>query len=558
MKGIKSFIPSTVMAMIQSIVCIVIMVAIVLLSFGTIFTATVANSESANEKYNDIMGMFDMDEEEKEDLEMPKTVDVSAPFIVKSVSTVVKIIPDLVKMVTDAKDLVDDAQQMQDDVDEMQNASDLDGIQNSKNEVESSAKDLEDKANKTKESANKISDALKGEAFAGLIALIVIIVEAFGQSVILGIVYMALLVTAFTLPLVAIIKTLIAIISFCINIGDPGRGYAKVSKAFRGVFVMLPVLWLYKILAPQLTFGGAITGITVLCFAALGINLIASRLKSYTDGEFKYFNVLQIVSLVSVIGYVLFITNIGKIEMFDAIWDGIGDFLGGGYGAGAVIVTVLAVIIMVMSMFFVCKLISKLATRFCCMVPVGKKHMHDTYIVSGAMSLLLIIAPIVLMVGDFKLDIEDTMASFIVTAIGIVLIFASEVVLVVLKKTLCSDVTDEEILAVLTGCPTGEDDGSHKDKKVKEKKEKTVKTERANTEDVTEETSEEELSENDTTEEEEVVTEEAEQPTEELGEEVQEAAEEVVEEETEEAEQAEEEPVADKLSEEEVPENKEQ
>jgi hypothetical protein len=83
------------------------------------------------------------------------------------------------------------------------------------------------------------------------------------------------------------------------------------------------------------------------------------------------------------------------------------------------------------------------------------KRAKDSHIANTAMSLALIIIPVVLMVTSFELDLGDNMGSFVLFAIGIVVMLASEIVLVSLKKGL--KIEREDVYAVLTGCPDVEE-----------------------------------------------------------------------------------------------------
>ena len=73
MKG-KSIIPAKTLTLIQSIVCLIIMLAVVCRSFGTIFTVELNKDEGTTEMFNSIVnGISD-----EENVELPDKVEVNA------------------------------------------------------------------------------------------------------------------------------------------------------------------------------------------------------------------------------------------------------------------------------------------------------------------------------------------------------------------------------------------------------------------------------------------------------------------------------------------------
>ena len=444
MKKLHKILPAKRLTLIQNIITMVLLAVIVFMSFGTVFTATVNKDATTVEMFDKIVNGLGGDP-----VEMPDTVEVSAPYIIKSVGSVVDILKSGMSAVKDAMELSDSAKQVQEEADDLSTPQDAADLQYEVN-------NLEEQANKTQAKVNSLSESLKSDDFVSLVTLIVIIIQAFGESLLLGIIYVALIGLSLSLPIVAIIRFILALISFFRYLGKPGEGYAKISKSFGAIFVMLPILWLFKIIAPQITFGSGIITMVILCIVVLAINLIASRLKAYTPVQFKYINVLQGASLFGVIGYFLIMLNIDGMGIFDKIWGGIGSFMDK-TETGKMLITVAVIVAFVIVLINTCKLIKKIACRLCCMVPAGKVMAHDTAIVGATLALVLIAAPVYLMVGGFELDLGDGMTSFILFAVGAGLIFVSELVMLILKKTLCASATGDDIHAVLTGCPTGED-----------------------------------------------------------------------------------------------------
>lgn len=442
----KSLLPVKALTLIQNIVCLLVMLVIVIMSFGPIFTAEVNKTDKAVDIFEKVVNSVGGNES----VEMPDTVEISAPYVVKSVGSLGKVLKSALNTLKDASaanDAVNNAQS------EMQNDP-----MNAEGAMEDASKDIENLQN----SASELSAELKDEDFVSFLTLVVVVITAFGENILLGIVYVALIVLAIMLPIYATIRFIIALVSFFCHLVSPDRSFSTISKGYGAVLAMFPALWLMKIIAPAVKFSTGVTLMVALLVAGLVINFVASRLKAYTPAQFKYINMLQITSAVAVIGYFVFMLNISGMNMFGHIWEALPAF-----AKSAKLTDLILPYLMVMAMIYLlslaAKYVAKIACRLACMVPAPKvaagcpvKYAKDTYMFSAALSLGLIAAPIVLMVAKFNLDLGDDMISFILFSAGIAVMFIAELLMVILKKTLCANVTAEDVHAVLTGCPTGD------------------------------------------------------------------------------------------------------
>lgn len=442
----KGILPAKTLTLIQSIACIALMVLIVISSFSAIFTVKIEKTSGAVDMFDKIVNSVG----EGEKAEMPEEVEVSAPYLIKSLGSVGSILKSSMKTIKNATELSNSANDVQNDM----NNGEYSDLGND-------ADELNAKAEATMDSVNEISEALKSEGFVGLIALITVIAQAFGQSFILGLIYIALMAMTIVIPVTALVCLIKAVISFIIHLGNPGEGYSKIAKAFGDVFILFPTLWLMKIIAPQIEFTASVTVMVVAIIVALAIGLVASRLKGYNSTQFKYINALQGASLVGVIGYFIFMLNVDKSHIFDTIFDNMGAFAKTAKFADVAIV-VLLTLAMVSILFTSCKYIKNIACRMCCMYPAPKQkkngkvaHANDTFIGNAAVALALVAIPVALMVTSFKLDLGENMTSFILFSVGIVMMFVAELVFSVLKKAF--GVANEDVRAVLTGCPTCEE-----------------------------------------------------------------------------------------------------
>lgn len=464
----KGILPAKTLTRIQCIACIALMALIVITSFSAIFTVKIEKSEGAVEMFDKIVNSLG----EGEKAEMPEEVEVSAPYIIKSIGSVGKIFKGAMSTVKNATELSNSANEMQDNVDNGEYGS-----------VQDDADALNEKANATMESVNEISDALKSPEFVGLIALITVIFQAFGQSFILGLVYAALMSMTIVIPVTAVICLIKAVLALIFNITNPGEGYSKIVKAFGEIFIMFPTLWLMKIIAPQIEFTASVTVMVAAIIAALVIGLVSSRLKAYNDVQFKYINVLQGASLVGVIGYFMFMLNIDKIQIFDAVFSGMPAFMETAKAADMGILLVLMIALIYIA-FATCKYIQNIACRMCCMYPAPKQkkngkiaHANDTFVASTAIALALVAIPVALMVTSFKLDLGDNMKYFVPFAAGVIMMFVAEVVFSILKKGF--GVAKEDVRAVLTGCPDAPEADEEADEEAAEEATEAVAEEAA-------------------------------------------------------------------------------
>ena len=390
---------------------------------------------------------------EDEGITMPDEVEVSAPFLYKSIVSVVGLIDDVFKVMGDAKELNQSA-------DELESTLETDefGIPVDTDATINAAEDVQNDANVLKDDAKKLNDSLKSDGLTGFIALVVAIFMAFKSNIVLGIVYVALLGTVIVLPIVVAVRFIMALISMLIHLKNQGKAHSSCAKSFGAVLVMFPTLWLMKILAPQAAFSKNIMIILVLLIIGLAVNLIASRLKSYTPSQFRYINLLQGLSALSLVGYLVFMLNIGGMNMFGHLWDSLPQFIQNA-SKDDVMITYILIMGFASLLFVACKFVQLILCRMCCLVPVRKatkRHPEattdDSYILTACISLATIVFPIILMFTSFKLSFGEDLPSFILFSVGIVIMFVSEILLLALKKKL--GISGEDVHYVLTGYPT--------------------------------------------------------------------------------------------------------
>lgn len=414
MNTLAKKIPGKRLTMIQCLSTLLLVIIICCVSFGTIFSLTLTVDGEIEDTFYNIVEKLGGDSDE---IKIPTEVDVDLIFLVKSVGAGVDTLVSVISGRSEkggAEGIIEDAE----------------NIMNNKDKILS-------------------EDTINFAAFVSAM------VQSFEESLILGICNVMLIIMAFVFPITLVIKSIIAIIGFfCYFHKDWGKAFHKVSKAIYGAISLFPVLLLLMVLVPEVQFGWAVFTVLWLSVAALVLNLAASRLKYYEGEDFKYLNVLQIVSACSFIGFLMFFFGFAGSDVIPALWSGVAnleiesltDILEN-------ILTAILVSMIISGLMSILKFMTNSVTRLCCM----SKSKSATHIVSTSMGLVTILALVALIFTDFALDLGDGTASFVVAALGVVIMFASEIVLKALPAALCPNVSGQRRKEIVTGAYTYEE-----------------------------------------------------------------------------------------------------
>ncbi len=461
MKALRKIFPVKKLTFIQNIVCVSVVFAMLLLSFGTVFTATVTKDEKTTRLFDRVIAKYDISKSDapEDKAELPETIKVGAAYIIKSTISACDVVIKTNDAKKEARELAKaeknaamEGNKASTSNSTNKNATTTEG--GTESATESETTDLEAKAELVKQKKAKVGEAVRGEGFVGLIALILAIYQAFRQSVILGIIYCLLIAASIVLPIIFLIKFIIGLVRLLKNRNNPEKACYKITKGLRSTFKIFPLLWIFKIIEPQVTFGISIILMCVLCALAFVFHLAASRLKEYTPEELAYLNVLQSIALVSVIGYIMFILGFTNSHMFAHILKDMGAMLSRS-GIISIILTSILAITIVLVMIMTVVHITKLASRLCCMVSARKKLVRYRYLKSAILSLVLISSPIFLIEGSLALKLEKDLFAFIISSLGIAIMLACEIALPLFKKSFCPDTTPAEVHSVLTGTSWG-------------------------------------------------------------------------------------------------------
>ena len=408
MKALAKHLPGKRLTMIQSIVTLLLVIVICCVTFGTIFTIPLAVDEDTQ---NFIQETLEEINDGPVEFTIPEKVDVNIIFLVKSIGAGVETVKSL-----------------------MSGASDQDGINDALENVEN---------------IQNNKDKLLSQDTVNFAAFIGAIYQSYQKSAILGYCYLLLVTMAFIFPIVCLFKGLIALFGFLFSFtSDWGKAFSRVSKAIYGTIKLFPVLLLLMILVPEIQFGWAIYTILGLCAAALVLNFTASRLKYYEGQDYRYLNILQILSACSMAAFLMFFFGIAKSGVIAALWDGINALNISTFNdIKENIITFALASVFVSLLTRILDFMPKCVTRLACM----SKSKSSTHIPSTAMGLISILALYFLTKTDFKLELGSGKTAFIIALVGVVLMFVIEILLKVIPNITCRQVTLQRRREIVTG-----------------------------------------------------------------------------------------------------------
>ncbi|MBQ8331028.1 MAG: hypothetical protein IJX94_00835 [Clostridia bacterium] len=424
-KAIAKAIPGKALTMAQSICLAVLLLVICFTSFGSMFTLDV--DMDAESRVEVAKMINDMSGDKAVNVEIPEKIEVSLPFMIKSVGAIGDVVKSVSEMAKDAKE--------------------ADGYDDSEA--------LDEKTNDMKDTAKNIVS----QDLVNLIVFFFALFASFKSSIVLGLCHLFLLAMVFVVPIVALINTLIGVIGLLCNLKEPNNAMRRVSNGFSGVLAMFPLLLLVKLLIPDLQLGSGIVTMLVMCCIGLGVSLVCSRLKYYEKPDFKYLNVMQGLSACSLGAFLLFFLNIANSDIMATIFKRLGSYavneVKNTVASAAAkqtqspdVLPILLVLVFVVVLFLTVNYLAQIFTRLACM----SKSKSDSHIVTTSIALLVIVIPVILMNTEFELKLNDADSSaFVMVCVGLILMLAIEIVMKALSKSLCGDVPAERRKEIVTG-----------------------------------------------------------------------------------------------------------
>lgn len=149
------------------------------------------------------------------------------------------------------------------------------------------------------------TDSLQNNMFAFIVKII---------ASVFAITYMVIF--ALIMPLVYLILFIVTLVQLFKYGSDPQKAEDKISGKLLGAVALPLLFFLFPCVTPNITYGMGV--LLILGAAALSalVNLIFSRMRSYTPSLTRKANVLQCFTVLSIAGYVLFFMNVIKTGIF--------------------------------------------------------------------------------------------------------------------------------------------------------------------------------------------------------------------------------------------------
>lgn len=397
----------------QMVCCLVLILVVCVSSFGTIFTV---GFELDEDMTNSIESAINTIGGEAEDIEIQTEIDVDFFFLVRSAVASGDVIGEIIDTAKDAKE-------------DMEH---FDG----------------------EEALDNIKEKLMNQDFVNFIVLIVLIAGSFASNIFVGIGNLFLLGLTISLPITAVIATIRALIGVISNRSDVGKALHKISRAFYSVIAVFPMVLLVLVMVPDVRMGGAVYTIMGCCIACLVINFVGSRIKHYEGQDLRYINILQILCVVGLVGYVIFFFNFMQSGIINAAYStfakSVGTEIGEAIGGDKSVdyVPIVLTILLLIAVLSALDNLTRIVTRFACM----NKGKSAVSIGTAVISLLVIALPIVMKSMDIDFEIaEESMSAFTVTSVGVGIMAAAEILLAVLINKLCPAVSKERRQEIVTG-----------------------------------------------------------------------------------------------------------
>lgn len=296
---------------------------------------------------------------------------------------------------------------------------------------------------------------------------------------------LAVLVLIFVIPIRLIIMLIKSLIAAFTNMDTPEVAAPKIANKLSEDMLAVPFfMMIMQTFIPNMTYGWGLIAITITVAFSVLFSTVISRLRTYETKKFMYLNVVQGVSVVSIVGFFVFFFNIVKTNVINNFIQGdIFKYLKNVKLAkdavkytgetitinNAYLVDVVMILVFMGIFFGSAAYITHSANRLSCTINPKEKEnkFADCKIGLAIVTLATYILPTYVAgqkhffndvtstekIGDSSLLIfNDTEAAALKTAlIGIIIMIVAEVALIVLKKVLCKGLTALEASAIVCG-----------------------------------------------------------------------------------------------------------
>ena len=241
-----------------------------------------------------------------------------------------------------------------------------------------------------------------------------------------------------------------------------GKVMVNANKTFSWLGLLLGLLSIWQ---SQLTSKGRL----VLIIAGVSIlaNIIASRFKSYSYYEIRYLNCMQITSLVSLVGIILFAIYITKANLV-SFWTSeavearvlLNSADEGAFTNTMIIIAYFAAFLAILLPFVFRGIISILSRIGCMDVNRKKaKKVKRKKVGTGIFLGVFIIAINFVLMHIFNIELPNEQGSaFTIACVGIIIALIGKIAMTAIRFTYLAGMSHAEVIAVQSGTPNGSTD----------------------------------------------------------------------------------------------------
>ena len=281
----------------------------------------------------------------------------------------------------------------------------------------------------------------------------------------------------FILPIFLFIIAIISLVHALKNKNTPEEATSKVASKLPGLLSLLFLLILFQCAIPQISYAWGAVVLLVITMISIIMNTVMVRLPAYRKEDMKYANIVQGISLVGIVGFLVFFFNFIKTGILSTFLkgpffpfmqefsDAVDKYNKLGVSKAEITSSYMTDgILMLFYIFFALVAVSYIsgaASRFSLSSKKG-----GALIAFPILSLPLFIIPTVMkssknlniivegetIIEESSLLLSDKSESALTLAlVGIIIMLLAEIAYLVVPKILCKDMSKEDMKLVLTG-----------------------------------------------------------------------------------------------------------
>ncbi len=277
------------------------------------------------------------------------------------------------------------------------------------------------------------------------------------QVIVVLICLLYVLIFTLIMPLFFIISALASLISALKHLETPEEVASKIGNKLPGLISIPMMLMLFQCVLPTMTYASGTQGLLIVAIICVVLNTVLTRLRMYAATQITYVNIVQGISLVSIIGFLVFFFNLLKTGV-------IRTFMSGSWADSLLLInyehmdaaSVSIIVNGVLILIAVSMATSSLNYFKACLSRLSltvTKRKRDSHIVSAVSLLLIYILPVyVKNSSKGVLELNDAQQGALNgVLVGLIIAIAAEIALLVLKNVFCENMTNEEVASIISG-----------------------------------------------------------------------------------------------------------